>query len=34
MTEQLATYKELDPRWHDWVAVKAVLAELAERMLR
>ncbi len=33
VTAQLASYKALDPRWHDWSAVKAVLAELAERML-
>jgi len=31
---QLATYKGLDPRWHDWSAVTAVLADLAERMTR
>lgn len=34
VTEQLPIYKELDRRWHDWAAVKAVLAELAEAMLR
>jgi hypothetical protein len=34
VTTQLASYKALDPRWHDWSAVKAVLADLAERMLR
>ena len=34
VTEQLATYKALDPRWHDWSAVKAVLADLAERVAR
>jgi len=28
----LATYKALAPRWHEWSAVKAVLADLAERM--
>jgi len=32
VTEQLATYKALDPRWHEWSAVKAALADLAERM--
>jgi hypothetical protein len=32
VTTQLASYKALDPRWHDWSAVKAVLADLAERM--
>ena len=31
---QLASYKALDPRWHEWSTVKAVLAELAERMVR
>jgi hypothetical protein len=34
VTTQLANYKRLDRRWHDWSAVKAVLADLAERMLR
>jgi hypothetical protein len=34
VTEQLASYKALDPRWHEWSAVKAVLADLAERMTR
>ncbi|HUN78778.1 MAG TPA: hypothetical protein VMU32_07665 [Solirubrobacteraceae bacterium] len=34
VTSQLDTYKALDPRWHDWAAVKAVLADLAERVLR
>ncbi len=34
VTTQLASYKALDPRWHDWAAVKVVLAELAERMAR
>jgi hypothetical protein len=34
VTTQLASYKALDPRWHNWPAVKAVLADLAERMLR
>lgn len=34
VTTQLASYKALDPRWHDWAAVKAVLADLAERMAR
>jgi hypothetical protein len=32
VTMQLTSYKALDPRWHDWSAVKAVLADLAERM--
>ena len=34
LTTQLASYKELDQRWHDWSTVKAVLADLAERMTR
>lgn len=34
VTTQLASYKALDPRWHDWSTVKAVLADLAERMTR
>ena len=33
VTEQLASYKELAPRWHDWSAVKRLLADLAERMV-
>lgn len=34
VTTQLASYKALDPRWQDWSAVKAVLADLAQRMAR
>src|ERR1039457_144939 len=34
VTTQLASYKALDPRWHDWITVKTVLANLAERMTR
>jgi hypothetical protein len=34
VTRQLSTYKSLDPRWHDWGAVKAVLARLAEAITR
>jgi hypothetical protein len=34
VTTQLSSYKALDPRWHDWSTVQAVLADLAERMLR
>jgi len=34
VTAQLASYKALDPRWHEWSAVKAVLADLAQRMVR
>jgi hypothetical protein len=34
VTAQLSSYKALDPRWHEWSAVKAVLVDLAQRMLR
>jgi len=34
VTRQLAVYKALDQRWHDWASVTAVLADLAERMTR
>lgn len=34
VTRQLAVYKALDKRWHDWASVTAVLADLAERMTR
>ena len=34
VTQQLAAYKALDPRWHEWAAVTAVLGEVAERMTR
>jgi hypothetical protein len=34
VTAQLASYKALDPRWHDWATVMAVLADLAEGMVR
>ena len=34
VTGQLAAYKSLDPRWHDWAAVTAVLSDVAERMTR
>jgi hypothetical protein len=34
VTQQLASYKALDQRWHDWTTVTAVLAEIAERMTR
>jgi hypothetical protein len=34
VTKQLASYKALDPRWHDWSAVKDLLADLAEKMVR
>ncbi len=33
VTTQLASYKALDPRWHDWSTVKAVLADVAERLV-
>jgi hypothetical protein len=34
VTTQLSSYKALAPRWHDWSTVQAVLADLAQRMLR
>ena len=34
VTSQLASYKALDQSWHEWSAVRAVLADLAQRMLR
>jgi hypothetical protein len=34
VTSQLASYKALERRWHEWAAVKAELADLAERMTR
>lgn len=34
VTTQLSSYKALDRRWHDWATVKAVLGELAQRILR
>ncbi len=34
VTAQLSSYKALDPRWHDWSTVKAMLADVAERMTR
>lgn len=34
VTRQLDSYKALDPRWHAWTAVTAVLVEVAESMLR
>jgi hypothetical protein len=34
VTTQLASYKALDPRWHDWSTVEAMLADLAERIVR
>jgi hypothetical protein len=34
VTTQLASYKALDERWHEWSAVKAVLSEFAEAMVR
>lgn len=33
VTAQLSTYKGLEPRWHDWSAVTAVLADLAQRIV-
>jgi hypothetical protein len=34
VTAQLASYKALDERWHEWSTVKAVLTDLAERIVR
>jgi hypothetical protein len=34
VTTQLASYKALDPRWQEWSTVRAVLADLVERMVR
>jgi hypothetical protein len=34
VTTQLASYKALERHWHEWATVKAVLADLAERMTR
>ncbi len=33
VTEQLSSYKVLEPLWQDWPTVTAVLADLVERML-
>ncbi|OLT16848.1 hypothetical protein BJF80_06000 [Serinicoccus sp. CUA-874] len=32
--EQLGSYKGLDPRWHDWLAVESVCQELSDGLLR
>lgn len=32
-TRELAAYKGLDPRWHDWDAVTSLLRHLAQEML-
>jgi hypothetical protein len=34
VTTQLASYKALEPRWHEWSTVTAVLADLAARIVR
>jgi hypothetical protein len=34
VTTQLASYKALEERWQHWSTVKAILADLAERMVR
>ncbi len=34
VTGQLASYRALEPRWHDWKLVCEVLAAVAERMTR
>lgn len=33
VTRELAAYRQLDPRWHDWAAVVAVTADLARLMI-
>jgi hypothetical protein len=33
-TRQLASYKGLQPRWHDWAEVRRVLAQVAQEMTR
>lgn len=33
VTDQLAAYKHLDPRWHDWADVRRVLTEVALGMV-
>jgi hypothetical protein len=32
-TRELRSYKALDPRWHDWAAVTAQLADVARAMV-
>jgi hypothetical protein len=34
VTAQLASYKALDQRWHDWSTVRTLLADLAQRMVQ
>jgi len=34
VTAQLARYKALDPRWQEWSTVKALLADLAKKIVR
>ena len=33
-TRELARYKQLAPRWHDWQAIQRICQALADRMLR
>ena len=33
VTRQLANYRGLDPRWHDWAAVTAYCAALADALV-
>jgi hypothetical protein len=33
VTMQLASYRALDPHWQEWSTVRAVLADLAERIV-
>jgi hypothetical protein len=34
VTTQLSRYKSLNDRWHDWATVKAVLSDLAQRIVQ
>jgi hypothetical protein len=34
VTEQLSSYRRLDPRWHAWTAVVAACRSLADGLLR
>lgn len=34
VTRELAAYKSLEPRWHDWSTITTLLADVAERMTR
>jgi hypothetical protein len=34
VTTQLTSYKALEPRWQEWSVIRAVLADLADKMLQ